>query len=91
VFDIALGGEPEDLRRWGDLSFGDRKIASWRGVHQHGRGIAEGSPVQILAGRHPALPLADSLTECLVLCGKVADPGSRLEGFAVAFCEGDGG
>jgi hypothetical protein len=31
------------------------------------------------------LPLAGFLAECLVLCGKVADPGGRLGELAVAF------
>jgi hypothetical protein len=36
------------------------------------------------------LSLVDSLAECMVLCGKVADPGGRLGWPAVGFGVGDG-
>ena len=90
-FDVPLGGELEDLRRGGDLwprepqdRIRARRPPGWQGV-------AEASPVQVLAGRHPALPLADPFAECKVLGGKVTDPGGRLRELAVVFSAGVGG
>src|SRR5271167_1320345 len=50
-----------------------------------GQGVAEASPVQVLAGRHPVLALVEFLAECMALRCKVADPGAYIWELAVAF------
>ena len=89
-FDVLLGGELEDLRRWGDLSLRGPQDRIRVRRPAGGQSVPEGSPVRVLAGRHPVLSLVDCLAGCMVLCGKVADPGGRLGWPAVAFGVGVG-
>lgn len=84
------GGTLEDRRRWGDLRLGGPQDRIRVGRPPGGQGVTVGSPIQVLAGRHRALPPVDPLAECMVLRGQVADPGGRLGELAVGFTDREG-
>jgi hypothetical protein len=84
--DVVLGGELEDLGRRGDLRLRGPQDRTRARRPSRGQGVAEGSPTRIPVGCHPVLLLAGFLAECLVLCGKVPDPGGRLGPKAIMAC-----
>ncbi len=73
-FNVVLAGELENRRRWGDLGFGGSQDCIAVPCPPRRPGSAGGGPVQVLAGRQHL----GALVGCVVLHGKVADPGSGV-------------